>query len=113
MTWRQTDGRIARWAAGAVDGLTFTVAALAGMVIWLTVLALIAPGYLPGWVTLAEEGTDAVLALAAGGWLVRRVGSLAVAALTHDPRGWRDLRASVVPMLLAVAVVVLGAGWAG
>ncbi|CUU60826.1 hypothetical protein Ga0074812_14826 [Parafrankia irregularis] len=87
----------------------------AWMACWVAVVLAVPDGLVATWMPLAGGVPDAV-AVAAGGWLVREIGRPTADLLDptapdrlHD---WLDyLRRRAIPLLLAVAVVVLGAGW--
>lgn len=70
------------------------------------------PAHAPDW--LAPVGqTPGALATLAGGWLAFRLGILTAAIVDphEDDDLWAFLGESAVPVLLAAAVVALGAGW--
>ncbi len=107
--FRATAARMVDWVSLAVAEMAYWAAAV-----------LAVPRLLPGGIPLIGigGGVTGALTVAAAGWLVRQLGRPLANLLDptahdslHDWVGY--LRYRVVPWLLAVAVVVLGAGWAG
>lgn len=108
-------GRMRSAAAVAlVDRVSFYAATLA---YWVAAAMLAVPGgLLPGWVPLTGGGIASAVAMAAGGWLVRQIGRPVADLVNPTVHETVDtwlvyLRYRAIPWLLAVAVVVLGAGW--
>ncbi|WP_018504897.1 hypothetical protein [Parafrankia discariae] len=99
-------------AAVVVDGVGFGALLVALALVASVLLAADGGQDAPGGLAVLGDGPVA-MATVAGGWLASRAGALAAYVLhgDHESDRWGYLRGSLLPMLLAAAVVALGAGW--